>query len=73
MIATKLILAPGPLTTSETDTAAMFHDAGSSVADYLEVVRQIRRPLFSFGRDEPNMGRSESKSRRERQLNLSGR
>lgn len=38
MITTKLIFAPHPLSTRETDTAKMFHLAGSPVADLLDVV-----------------------------------
>ena len=59
MIATKLLFTPGPLTTSETVKSAMLLDAGSRDADFLEVVRDIRKRLLALAGVEPQMGGAE--------------
>ena len=45
----KLLFTPGPLTTSETVKQAMLRDLGSRDAEFLEVVRKIRRRLLELG------------------------
>jgi 2-aminoethylphosphonate-pyruvate transaminase len=45
----KLLFTPGPLTTSETVKRAMLHDLGSRDAEFLAVVRNIRRRLLELG------------------------
>jgi len=45
----KLLFTPGPLTTSETVKRAMLRDMGSRDAEFLSVVRQIRRRLLELG------------------------
>lgn len=42
----KLLFTPGPLTTSETVKRAMLRDLGSRDADFLDIVRAIRRDLL---------------------------
>src|SRR5271157_2130124 len=44
----KLLFTPGPLTTSETVKQAMMRDLGSRDAEFLEVVRKIRRRLLEL-------------------------
>ncbi len=46
---TKLLFTPGPLTTSATVKEAMLRDAGSRDAEFLGVVRDIRRRLLAMG------------------------
>jgi 2-aminoethylphosphonate-pyruvate transaminase len=50
---TKLLFTPGPLTTSAGVKAAMLRDAGSRDADFLAVVRSIRRRLLGIGGATP--------------------
>jgi 2-aminoethylphosphonate-pyruvate transaminase len=45
----KLLFTPGPLTTSEGVKQAMLRDFGSRDAEFLEVVRKIRRRLLELG------------------------
>jgi 2-aminoethylphosphonate-pyruvate transaminase len=45
----KLLFTPGPLTTSATVKQAMMRDLGSRDAEFLEVVRKIRRRLLELG------------------------
>jgi 2-aminoethylphosphonate-pyruvate transaminase len=45
----KLLFTPGPLTTSETVKQAMMQDLGSRDAEFIEVVRKIRRRLLELG------------------------
>jgi 2-aminoethylphosphonate-pyruvate transaminase len=45
----KLLFTPGPLTTSDTVKSAMLRDAGSRDAEFLSVVRDIRRRLLAIG------------------------
>lgn len=45
----KLLFTPGPLTTSSTVKEAMLRDAGSRDAEFLAVVRDIRRRLLALG------------------------
>ena len=49
MSQTKLLFTPGPLTTSATVKEAMLRDAGSRDAEFLAVVRDIRRRLLAIG------------------------
>ncbi len=46
----KLLFTPGPLTTSETVKQAMLRDLGSRDAEFLEVVRKIRRRLLELAK-----------------------
>jgi 2-aminoethylphosphonate-pyruvate transaminase len=45
----QLLFTPGPLTTSETVKQTMLRDMGSRDAEFLSVVRQIRRRLLELG------------------------
>jgi len=45
----KLLFTPGPLTTSETVKQAMLRDLGSRDAEFLGVVRRVRRRLLELG------------------------
>jgi 2-aminoethylphosphonate-pyruvate transaminase len=45
----KLLLTPGPLTTSETVKRAMLRDLGSRDGEFVSVVRHIRRRLLELG------------------------
>jgi 2-aminoethylphosphonate-pyruvate transaminase len=45
----KLLFTPGPLTTSETVKQAMMRDLGSRDAEFLGIVRRIRRRLLELG------------------------
>jgi 2-aminoethylphosphonate-pyruvate transaminase len=45
----KFLFTPGPLTTSETVKQAMLRDLGSRDAEFLGVVRKIRRRLLELG------------------------
>ena len=45
----KLLLTPGPLTTSKTVKQAMMRDLGSRDTEFLEVVRKIRHRLLELG------------------------
>jgi len=45
----QLLFTPGPLTTSATVKRAMLRDMGSRDAEFLSVVRQIRRHLLELG------------------------
>jgi 2-aminoethylphosphonate-pyruvate transaminase len=45
----RLLFTPGPLSTSETVKRAMLLDLGSREAEFLEVVRKIRRRLLELG------------------------
>ncbi len=49
MTGNKLLFTPGPLTTSDTVKQAMLRDLGSRDAEFLSVVRQIRRRLLELG------------------------
>jgi 2-aminoethylphosphonate-pyruvate transaminase len=53
MTKSKLLLTPGPLTTSDTVKAAMLRDAGSRDGEFLAVVRDIRARLLAIGGAEP--------------------
>ena len=45
----RLLFTPGPLTTSEAVKWAMMRDLGSRDAEFLEIVRKIRRRLLELG------------------------
>ena len=45
----KLLFTPGPLNTSETVKRAMLRDLGSRDAEFLDIVRNIRRRLLELG------------------------
>ena len=45
----KLLFTPGPLTTSESVKRAMLRDLGSRDAEFIDVVRKIRRRLLELG------------------------
>jgi 2-aminoethylphosphonate-pyruvate transaminase len=45
----KLLFTPGPLTTSESVKQAMLRDLGSRDAEFIEVVRRIRRRWLELG------------------------
>jgi 2-aminoethylphosphonate-pyruvate transaminase len=45
----KLLFTPGPLTTSESVKRAMMRDLGSRDAEFVELVRRIRRRLLELG------------------------
>jgi 2-aminoethylphosphonate-pyruvate transaminase len=42
----KLLFTPGPLTTSRAVKEAMLHDVGSRDAEFVNVVREIRKHLL---------------------------
>jgi len=46
----KLLFTPGPLTTSDTVKQAMMRDLGSRDAEFLELIRRIRRRLLELGK-----------------------
>lgn len=45
----KLLFTPGPLTTSPTVRQAMLRDLGSRDAEFMQLVREIRRHLLALG------------------------
>src|ERR1039458_3916101 len=45
----KILFTPGPLTTSRTVKLAMLRDLGSRDAEFIGVVREIRRELLALG------------------------
>ena len=45
----KLLFTPGPLTTSATVKQAMLRDLGSRDAEFIELVRDVRRRLLALG------------------------
>ncbi|HGE71764.1 TPA: aminotransferase class V-fold PLP-dependent enzyme, partial [Candidatus Poribacteria bacterium] len=44
----KILFTPGPLTTSQTVKLAMLRDLGSRDAEFIEIVKQIRRSLLKL-------------------------
>src|SRR5215469_641480 len=49
MICEKLLFTPGPLSTSQTVKQAMLHDLGSRDAEFLSLIKNIRRRLLELG------------------------
>ena len=49
MSTSKLLFTPGPLTTSATVKEAMLRDMGSRDAEFIQIVREIRRRLLAIG------------------------
>jgi 2-aminoethylphosphonate-pyruvate transaminase len=45
----KLLFTPGPLTTSRTTKQAMLRDLGSRDAEFIAIVREVRRGLLDIG------------------------
>lgn len=52
--ADKILLTPGPLTTSQTVKLAMLRDLGSRDTEFINIVKQIRKSLLKLAGDENN-------------------